>query len=131
FFSALVDLAKPTRPFFQTVHFFWADERCVPPADPESNFAIARDLLFSPLNFSENQIHRIRGEDSPEAAATQAESDLCRLSPLNPDRQPLLDLIFLGMGEDGHVASLFPHEPEEMLRNRAIYRAVTAAKPPP
>ena len=113
------------------VHFFWADERCVPPTDPESNFATARELLFTPLGISESQIHRIRGEDPPAAAAQKAGREIRRVVPANINGQPVLDLIFLGMGEDGHVASLFPGESEAVMAGEPVYRAVTAAKPPP
>lgn len=114
------------------VHFFWADERCVPPTDPESNFAIAKKFLFVPLNIADAQIHRIRGEDSPEAAAKSASAEICKIAPMEEAGQPVLDIIFLGMGEDGHVASLFPGEPDVLISDRVIYRAVkNSPKPPP
>lgn len=131
FFSAAAKQAKDRSLSLDSVHFFWADERCVPPTDPECNFAIARELLFAPLGIPEAQVHRIRGEDPPEAAAIHAEAEICRLAPLDGEGQPVLDLIFLGMGEDGHVASLFPGEPEAVMASKAVYRPVTAAKPPP
>ena len=127
-FSAVVKQAKAQRIKWDAVHFFWGDERCVPPADPESNFGIARLLLLQPLAIPEGQIHRIHGEDPPDFAANEAAAELCRTAPSSPNQQPLLDLIFLGMGEDGHVASLFPGEPDEIM---SVYRAVTASKPPP
>jgi 6-phosphogluconolactonase len=114
-----------------SVHFFWADERCVPPTDPESNFAMANELLFQPLNVPAAQIHRLRGEGPEELALREAVNDILKVAPLNAERQPELDLIFLGLGEDGHVASLFPGEPEEVMNSPAIYRVVTAVKPPP
>jgi 6-phosphogluconolactonase len=113
------------------VHFFWADERCVPPDDAESNFAIARKFLFAPLKIAEAQIHRIRGEDSPEAAAKAASAEICKIVPVNENGQPVLDLIFLGMGEDGHVASLFSAKPDVLISDRAIYRAVKNSPKPP
>jgi len=130
-FSATADLAKAQPASLKAVEFFWGDERCVSPADPESNYRLARELLLAPLGVSEGRIHRIRGEEEPEFAASEAEAELCRIATLDEDGQPVLDLIFLGMGEDGHVASLFPGEPEEMRASKAVYRAVTAAKPPP
>lgn len=124
--------AKPDagKNIFQRVHFFWADERCVPPSDPESNYAIARQLLFEPLGIPEAQIHRLRGEGPEPLALSDAASDISHVVPVLKG-QPALDMIFLGMGEDGHVASLFPGEPEEVMANPAVYRAVTAVKPPP
>jgi 6-phosphogluconolactonase len=139
FFASVVEQARvrkmgdgdtPSLP--SNVHFFWADERCVPPDDAESNFAIARKFLFAPLKIGDAQIHRIHGEDSPEAAAKAASAEISKISPLNEAGQPILDIIFLGMGEDGHVASLFPGEPDVLISDRAIYRAVkNSPKPPP
>lgn len=131
FFSAVRKLSLARKLSFAHVQFFWADERCVPPDNPESNFRTARELLFAPLKIADDQIHRIRGEESPEFAAIEAEAEICRIVPLNHDGQPVLDLIFLGMGEDGHVASLFPGEPESAMASKAVYRSVTATKPPP
>ena len=114
------------------VHFFWADERCVPPDDAESNFAIARKFLFAPLKIADAQIHRIRGEDSPEVAAKAASTEIVQIAPSNEAGQPVLDIIFLGMGEDGHVASLFSGEPDVLILDKVIYRAVkNSPKPPP
>jgi 6-phosphogluconolactonase len=115
---------------FSNVHFFWADERCVPPTDPESNYGIARELLFEPLKVPEGQIHRLRGEENEALALRDAVENIQKWAPSDKG-QPVLDLIFLGMGEDGHVASLFPGEPAGVMADPAIYRAVTAVKPPP
>ena len=114
------------------VHFFWADERSVPPEDPESNYRIANELLFDPLAVSPGQIHRIRGEAPPETAALLASGELVRMVPRGPDGFPVLDLAFLGMGEDVHVASLFPGESLELLSSKDVYRSISSApKPPP
>jgi 6-phosphogluconolactonase len=139
FFAATVEQAgarkigdggTPSLP--ANVHFFWADERCVPPTAPESNFKMANDLLFAPLKIPANQIHRIRGEDSPQVAAEFAEEELRRVVSANNNRQPVLDLIFLGMGEDGHVASLFPDAPPEVLNCASPFLAIeNSPKPPP
>jgi 6-phosphogluconolactonase len=132
FFTAVAEQAGVRAVSFDRVHFFWADERCVPPDDAESNFAIARKFLFAPLKIADVQIHRIRGEDSPEAAAKAASAEISKIAPLNENGQPVLDLILLGMGENGHVASLFPGEPDVLISDRAIYRAVkNSPKPPP
>lgn len=116
---------------FTGVHFFWADERCVPPTDPESNFAVANERLLRPSSVPAAQIHRLRGEGPEEPALRDAVKEIRVLAPLNADGQPRLDLIFLGMGEDGHVASLFPGELDDAVKSPAVYRAVTAVKPPP
>jgi 6-phosphogluconolactonase len=132
FFAAAVELATVRKISFDCVHFFWADERCVPPGDLESNFFIAKKFLFTPLNISDAQIHRIRGEDLPEVAAEAAAAEMTRMVPLNENGQPVMDIVFLGMGEDGHVASLFPGEPDVLISDMRIYRAVkNSPKPPP
>ena len=131
FSSAVANLGKARTSLFDSVHFFWGDERCVPPTDTESNFALAQGLLLGPLGIPKNQIHRIRGEDLPESAAATAGVEIKQIAPLTPEGQPVLDLIFLGMGEDGHVASLFPGEPEKVIQSKAIFRPVIAVKPPP
>jgi len=131
FFDAVTRLIE-TRPVpLNSAHFFWGDERCVPPTDPESNFGIAREFLLGPLGIAGERIHRVRGEEPPELAAAQAESELRRIAPADAAGQPILDLVFLGMGEDGHVASLFPGESEEVMADPRVYRPIRAAKPPP
>lgn len=112
------------------VHFFWGDERVVPPTDPESNFHLAAMPLFLALKIPESQVHRMLTERDEAFAVQQAEAEICRVAELNDQGQPVLDLVFLGMGEDGHVASLFPGD-TEALETLALYRAVTGPKPPP
>src|SRR5712671_507099 len=81
FFTAVTNIVKAQGIPLKAVQFFWSDERCVPPNDPESNFAAARELLLAPVGVPEAQIHRLRGEDPPELAAAEAEKDLRRLAP--------------------------------------------------
>jgi 6-phosphogluconolactonase len=131
FFSAVAGQAKARSVSFADVHFFWGDERCVPPADAESNFLLARIQLLDPLRIQPDRIHRVRGEIAPERAAAEAEAEICRVAPVNAAGQPVLDLIFLGMGEDGHVASLFPGAPDKVVRSESAYLPVVAPKPPP
>jgi 6-phosphogluconolactonase len=131
FFSTVAGLAKEKQNPLALVDFFWGDERCVPPNDPESNFWLAQQHLLAPLNISQQRIHRIPGEKPPELAVAEAAKELLSLAPRGADGQPVLDLIFLGMGEDGHVASLFPGEPHDVMASAWAYRAVTATKPPP
>lgn len=132
FFACVVEQDKSRKISLEGVHFFWADERCVPPTDAESNFKMANDLLFEPLEIPKDRIHRLRGEDVPESAAELAEAGMRRVLPVNAEGQPVLDLIFLGLGEDGHVASLFPTEPEKWVSDKAVYRAIhKSPKPPP
>jgi 6-phosphogluconolactonase len=132
FFTSIVGQSKAREISLGLVHFFWADERCVPPDDAESNFRAAHELLFAPLRINDAQIHRIHGEDSPEIAVQKATMDISHVAPKNSDGQPILDLIFLGMGEDGHVASLFPNEIEGTIPGKSIFRAIkNSPKPPP
>jgi 6-phosphogluconolactonase len=132
FFSEIAGQAAARLELFKGMHFFWADERCVPPTDPESNYGIARQLLFEPLKVPAGQIHRLRGEENEALALRDAVENIREWGrPRSGEGQPIFDMIFLGMGEDGHVASLFPGEPDAVMADPAIYRAVTAVKPPP
>jgi 6-phosphogluconolactonase len=132
FFMETVKQAQARKVDFSKVHFFWADERCLPPTDPESNFKLANDLLFTPLKISEKNIHRLRGEDAPETAAEKANADINRVISLTNFNLPAIDLIFLGMGEDGHVASLFPVLSDSFLDISVPFLVVkNSPKPPP
>jgi 6-phosphogluconolactonase len=115
-FDAFANRAAAESIDLRSLHFFWGDERCVPPGDPESNFAVAEKHLLRRLRIPPGQIHRIRGEEEPEAAAHSAELELRNLLNTAPPDTPVLDLVLLGMGEDGHVASLFPEEAEPAER---------------
>ena len=94
---------------WERVRFFFGDERCVPPDHPDSNYGMVRQALFAPLNVSETTIFRMRGEDEPSAAAAVYAQTLVR--ELGPGA--LFDLVMLGMGPDGHTASLFPGMPPD------------------
>ena len=86
-------------------HVFWVDERAVPRDHPESNFMLAFDTFLSAVPIPTANLHRIKGEDGPEKAAKEYEDDLRRF--FDVQGLPLFDLIILGIGEDGHTASLF------------------------
>lgn len=89
--------------------FFFSDERCVPPDHPDSNFGLANRTLFRPLDIDSDQIHRMRGEISdPDLAARDYERQLRATVESAPGDWPRLDLVLLGVGHDGHTASLFP-----------------------
>jgi 6-phosphogluconolactonase len=87
-------------------HFFWVDERCVPPVHPDSNYKAAFDLLLSKLPVEDSHFHRIPGEQSPEVAALSYEQDLRDF--FVDQSPPRFDLVILGVGTDGHTASIFP-----------------------
>ena len=94
-----------------SVHVLWGDERCVPPDDPQSNYRMAKDALLNRVPIPAHQIHRIRGEDDPHKAAAEYERELRALLRSEGTASPALaglDLALLGLGEDGHTASLFP-----------------------
>ena len=86
-------------------HVFWGDERCVPPDHPDSNYRMAREALLDRVPIPPSQIHRIKGEAVPYDAAEAYEHELCQSFG---EPTPAFDLVLLGLGEDGHTASLFP-----------------------
>ena len=91
---------------WHAIHYFWGDERCVPPTDPASNFKMAWDALLSHVAIPEDRIHRISGElPDPEEAALAYENEIRTACGSDP---PRFDLVLLGLGDDGHTASLFP-----------------------
>ena len=89
---------------WQGVHFFWSDERCVGPDDPNSNFGMARDALLRRVPVPAEHVHRMKGEMPPHEGARDYVAQLCAFF----GGPPILDLVFLGLGPDGHTASLFP-----------------------
>jgi 6-phosphogluconolactonase len=91
---------------WQRVHFFWVDERCVPKEHEESNFKTAFDGLLSKVSIRGENIHRIKGEEDPDKAATDYEKEVRNFFGMSG--LPMFDLVILGMGEDGHTASFFP-----------------------
>jgi 6-phosphogluconolactonase len=91
---------------WSNIHFFWSDERHVPPDHPESNYRMANEALLSRVPVSANNVHRIRGEN-PDAAAAASEYEQTIIA-VTKQTLPRLDLIFLGLGTDGHTASIFP-----------------------
>ena len=93
---------------WNNVEVFWGDERCVPPDHSESNFRMAQEALLSKIKIPPENIHRMRGEQEPQVAAAEYEKGLQKIFGLNSGALPRFDLILLGIGEDGHTASLFP-----------------------
>lgn len=98
-------------------HIFWGDERLVPPEDPDSNYRAAWEALLRRVPIPPANIHRMRGELAPEAAAADYTRQLRNWTaahdPQTPDGWPRFSVVLLGLGEDGHTASLFPGSPEE------------------
>ncbi|MBW8012708.1 MAG: 6-phosphogluconolactonase [Chloroflexi bacterium] len=93
---------------WERVHIFWGDERTVPPSHTESNYLLASQTLLDHILISSNNIHRIKGELKPETAAETYERELAHFFRPSKGAFPKFDLVLLGLGEDGHTASLFP-----------------------
>lgn len=96
---------------WSNVHFFWVDERCVPPTDSQSNFKLADDHLLTPAKIPPQNIHRIYGEMAPEEGATRYVLDTEKFFALKDGELPVFDVLHRGMGPDAHTASLFPGTP--------------------
>jgi 6-phosphogluconolactonase len=107
-------LADPNQPWrnhmpWEKLDLYWVDERCVPPGHADSNYRMTREALLDHVPLRPEQIHRIEGELDPEAAAARYESELRNSFRLEGAESPRFDLVALGLGSDGHTASLFPH----------------------
>jgi 6-phosphogluconolactonase len=103
---------------WRNVHLFWGDERCVPPDHPDSNFLLAGRTLLDHIKIPETNVHRMRGEDDPDRAAEQYQQILRDVLEPLPGHFPRFDVLLLGLGDDGHVASLFPNGLELGERER-------------
>lgn len=110
---------------WRRLHFFWGDERCVPHDDPESNFGEVKNLLFDHVPVVWSQVHAIDTSKSPEEAAKAYGELMMQLLPRNSDGLPVLDVNMLGMGGDGHTASIFPSNMEELLTDPRICAVAT------
>jgi 6-phosphogluconolactonase len=91
------------------LQLYWVDERTVPPDHPDSNYRMTREALLDHVPIHAEQVHRMEGELTPEVAASRYESELRNSLRLEGAESPRFDLVALGMGPDGHTASLFPH----------------------
>ncbi len=110
---------------WERVHLFWGDERCVPPGHPRSNFGMARTLLLSRVPIPPENVHRICGEMGSRRAAREYAAELRDFFGAD---LPRFDLVHLGIGDDGHVASLFPFDlPRLLERNRLVLPAMNRA----
>jgi len=102
---------QTTREDWLHVSVFWGDERCVPPDDPESNYGSALEVLLKPLGLDKDRIHHIRGEDEAYGEAARYGGLLTKFLPME-NGFPVFDWIWLGLGRDGHTASIFPDQIE-------------------
>lgn len=131
FYEALVRQTGGDMRLWRSVEFFFADERWVPLDDPESNYRLAREHLFDPLDIPTAHRHALAGGPDREFTAAQSQAELLRRAPMSVSGQPILDLVILGMGEDGHVASLFPGASPEVVESRKVFLPINGPKPPP
>lgn len=119
-FAALADPAGPfrSRMPWQHLELYWVDERCVPPDHPDSNYRMTREALLDRVPLNSAQVFRMEGELEPELAAARYESVIRGQFRLEGAEGPRFDLVALGMGDDGHTASLFPRTNaiNEMIR---------------
>jgi 6-phosphogluconolactonase len=114
------ELAAALRPDWSGAEVWWGDERCVPPDDPRSNFGMTKRALLDRLATPPRAVHRIRGEAGADAAARAYDEEL---------RGVALDFVLLGIGPDGHTASLFPHAPTLGERERRVVAAEPGLEP--
>ncbi len=115
------------------MHLFWGDERYVPHEHPDSNYQMVRKAMLESIPIPAGNIHPVPTERaSPELAAAEYEAALLRQygAPALRDGQPLFDATLLGIGEDGHTASLFPGTPTLLERSRLV-ALITGARPEP
>lgn len=114
-FQTLAQAPYNTEIQWQNLHFWWGDERMVAPTDPESNYGEVQKLLFDHIAIPEQNIHRIRGEATPELELVRFKEELIELVP-----NQVFDWIILGMGTDGHTASLFPNQTDFTSQELAV-----------
>jgi 6-phosphogluconolactonase len=114
------ELAAQREPDWSAATLWWGDERCVPPEDERSNFGLARQRLLEAISAEPREVHRIRGELDAETAADEYDAEL---------RGAPLDLVLLGLGPDGHTASLYPNQPTLDERSRRAIPAEAKLEP--
>lgn len=127
--AQMVSLGADVR--WERVQFTFADERCVPPDHADSNYLLARETLLDPLAIPAGNVFRVRGEIAPEDAAREYEDKLAAVAARMGESRYIHDLVMLGMGPDGHTASLFPNHPALGETTRNIIAIADSPKPPP
>jgi 6-phosphogluconolactonase len=108
------------------IHFFWVDERMVPPSDPESNYHAIKEILFDKILIPDENIHRIKGEIVPQLEIMRYGNEIVNIVSKKHSNLPEFDWILLGMGVDGHTASIFPN-----VELKEEYQQITAVSKNP
>ena len=121
-FSILAEQYADQAPWSK-VHFFWGDERCVAPSNAESNYGEANKLFLSPIGIPAANVHRVLGESDPSEEAVRYGQEIAD-HVVGESGVPAFDILMLGMGSDGHTASIFPHE-IELLKSTKICEVAT------
>lgn len=140
-FELLANESFARQLFWDRIHLWWGDERNVPSDDKDSNYKMAHDALISKVPIPEGNVHRVKTELGTQEAAANYEAEMLRViagvdpnasslqHPISPSHEdhapgapvrPRFDLILLGMGDDGHTASLFPHTDALHVRDRLV-----------
>ncbi|MDX6664362.1 MAG: 6-phosphogluconolactonase [Solirubrobacteraceae bacterium] len=116
---------------WSAVHVWFCDERCVPPDDPEANFRLAKETLIAGAGLGADRVHRMRGELGPAEGARAYGAELAEHLELDDVGMPVLDVAHIGLGPDGHIASLFPNHPALQVSGWPTVGVEDAPKPPP
>lgn len=116
---------------WSAVHVWFGDERCVPPDSEESNYRLARETLIAGAGLRDDQVHRMRGELGPDEGARAYAAELAEHLELDDAGLPVLDVVHLGLGPDGHTASLFPDHDTLRVTGWATIGEHASPKPPP
>src|SRR3954471_11074460 len=113
------------------VHLWFGDERCVPPDDEDSNYRLAAETLIAGAQIGADHVHRMRGELGPDEGARAYAAEMAEHLELDDASIPILDVVHLGLGPDGHTASLFPHHEALQVTGWATVGVHDSPKPPP
>lgn len=116
---------------WSAVHVWFGDERCVPPDDPASNFRLAAETLVAGAGLRADRVHRMRGELGAQEGAKAYAAELTEHLELDDAGLPVLDVVHLGLGPDGHTASLFPEHAALGVTDWPTVAVLDAPKPPP
>ena len=128
FFRLLAKEKRLAREAWNRIHFFWVDERCVPGNDPASNYGNAKRVLLDCVPVLPDHVHPMACGPEPEQGAISYEDQLRKFFRLSPGSFPRLDLVVLGVGSDGHTASLFPGT-DSLFEKRRCVVAVKGGNP--